>query len=354
QSDLYRYRRQQSINLGSWFVAEEWMTPSLFNSARGPKTAEIDVASGSNAQTILENHWDTFITQSDFYYLASIGINTVRLPIGYWSLGPVFCQDTPFQKVSQVYGGSWDRVLNSIKMAENAGLGILVDLHGAVGSQNGQAHSGISDGHVGLFENRANIDKTIRVLVHLTETLVSIPNVVGIQLLNEPNDDPLLCDFYSEAIIKMRAVSQEAKDFPLYVHNAFNLPKFTSWVANRTDFVVQDHHSYFVFTPYDAAKPASQHTSDVNSRVSKELGSSSVRHNLVVDEWSCALTPQSLEREDNKHQAIRDFCESQMDVYTKETAGWGFWSLKKEDCDPAWCFYAALKEGMLQPPFFAY
>ncbi|KAG7092364.1 hypothetical protein E1B28_008723 [Marasmius oreades] len=355
-SDIYRYRHQRSVNLGSWFVSEEWMVPSLFNSASGPKTAEIDVASGFNAQSILENHWDTFITKTDFDYLASIGINTVRLPIGYWSLGPAFCLDTPFQGVSQVYGGSWARVMRAIEMAGKAGLGVLVDLHGAVGSQNGQAHSGISDGHISFFENTANMDKTINALVFLMEQLVHLPNVIGIQILNEPQDDPLLCDFYTEAISRMRAVSPEASNFPLYIHNAFNLPKFTSWVADRTDFVVQDHHSYFVFTPSDAAKPASQHTSDVNSRVSSELGSPVPRHNLVVDEWSCALTSQSLEPEEQKEQSIREFCQAQMDVYGKMTPGWAFWSLKTEDCeqDPAWCFYSAVKKGVLPPQFFSY
>jgi aryl-phospho-beta-D-glucosidase BglC (GH1 family) len=39
------------------------------------------MASSPNAREILEKHWDTFITESDFEYIASKGINTVRIPV---------------------------------------------------------------------------------------------------------------------------------------------------------------------------------------------------------------------------------------------------------------------------------
>jgi aryl-phospho-beta-D-glucosidase BglC (GH1 family) len=62
------------------------MNPSLFTCASGNKQAEFDVASGwgsvDNARQVLERHWDEWITEKDFAYLASIGINTIRLPIG--------------------------------------------------------------------------------------------------------------------------------------------------------------------------------------------------------------------------------------------------------------------------------
>lgn len=117
------------------------MVPSLFTCASGSKSSELDVATGwggvVQAKQILERHWDTFITEDDFAYLQSIGINTVRLPIGYWSLGPLFMIGTAFESVSAVYENSWNRVLRAISMAEKYGIGVLVDLHGAPGSQNG-------------------------------------------------------------------------------------------------------------------------------------------------------------------------------------------------------------------------
>lgn len=175
------------------------MTPSLWDCAANDRISELDIAAGwgsaAGARAVLERHWDTFIQQGDLDYLETIGINTVRLPIGYWSLGPDWCRDTPYDAVGQVYNNSWNRVLHAIKMAEGVGIGVLVDLHGAVGSQNGQDHSGVSDGKTNLFGNQAYLDKTVNVLVYLAEQLVEVTNVVGIQLLNEPKDDPGLPDF---------------------------------------------------------------------------------------------------------------------------------------------------------------
>lgn len=80
-------------------------------------------------------------------------------------------------------------------MAAMAEIGVLVDLHGAVGSQNGQPHSGISDGHAGLFNSAANTEKTLAVLTALTRRLCKVTNIVGIEILNEPLDSPELVEF---------------------------------------------------------------------------------------------------------------------------------------------------------------
>ncbi|KAH9945964.1 glycoside hydrolase [Epithele typhae] len=361
KANVYRYRQQQAVNLGSWFVHENWMVPSLFTCAAGSMLSEIDIASGwgstESARALLERHWDSFITPVDFHYLSSIGINTVRLPIGYWNLGPDFCVGTPFEPVKDVYRNAWSRVVRAVNMASDVGIGVLVDLHGAPGSQNGQPHSGISDGKTELFGNDWFTNKTLDVLTFLVEELVNVTNVVGIQILNEPTNDPLLPDFYSTAISTMRAVSPAAECLPLYIHDGFDRDKFSEFVANRPDFVVEDTHSYFVFTPQDEAEPASQHTNDVHTSVADSLAAASqrARRNLIVGEFSCALTDDSLKNEPDKDAARRDFCTTQMEIYQNETAGWAFWAYTKEQCmdDPGWCFRAAAGSS-LPASFFSY
>ena len=181
------------------FVHEAWMTPSLFTCAADDQLSEIDIAHGwgstTGARAVLERHWDTFINETDFQYLASIGINTVRLPIGYWSLGPDFVQDTPYADVADVYQNSWSRIVRTINLAGSVGIGVLVDLHGAPGSQNGQQHSGVSDGATNLFDSPMCINQTITVLSYLMQQLAYVTNVVGIQVLNEPQNVDSLPDF---------------------------------------------------------------------------------------------------------------------------------------------------------------
>jgi hypothetical protein len=105
------------------------------------------------------------------------------------------------------------------------------------------------------------------------------------------------------------------------------MDKFSDYMATRTDFTVQDHHSYFVFSPADKIETGAQHTSDVHGAIADTLRriSDKIRGNLVVDEWSCALTPESLENDKDAAQVRKQFCGEQMKVYSNATAGWGFW-----------------------------
>ncbi|WVW86282.1 hypothetical protein I302_108324 [Kwoniella bestiolae CBS 10118] len=362
---IYRYRQQQSVNLGSWFVQEQWMNPSLFTCASGNKQAEFDIANGwgsvDNARQVLERHWDEWITEDDFKYLAGVGINTVRLPIGYWSLGPVYCQGTAFESVSAAYVNSWPRVVRAINWAEKYGLGVLVDLHGAPGSQNGQAHSGVSDGQQNLFSNPTNIQLTINILTYLTQQLVKVNNVVGIQILNEPSNVDSLPSFYTQVLGVLRQVSPEASVFPFYLNDAFDMSRFADYISTRKDFVVLDHHSYFVFGDANSqATPANQLTASLTpgqGGLSQQIigASNEGRRNIVIDEFSCALSGQALSNSQDQQGDRRAFCTGQMESYTNATAGYSFWSYKTENCasDVNWCFTSAVG-NTLPSTFYSY
>ena len=125
----------------------------------------------------------------------------------------------------------------------------------------------------------------------------------------------------------MRQVSPEAATFPIYIHDAFNMDQYSGYVSKRQDFVVEDHHSYFVFTPDDASRNATEDANVVRTSVLDQLASDDqVGHNLIVGEWSCALMPESLANMTDPILARQQFCEGQMQVYANTTSGWHFWS----------------------------
>nr|GAT47207.1 glycoside hydrolase [Mycena chlorophos] len=349
-ASILRFRRSFGVNLGSVFVSEKWMSPSIFPLNA---TSELDVASGwgstSCASQILENHWATSITEQDLYNLRSIGINSVRIPIGYWTLCGAqaeLCDNTAFEPVAAVYTNAWSYLVDLINLAAEYDIGVLVDLHGAPGSQNGQPHSGISDRHTSMFSDSASWDKTIDVLKFLVEQLCEVTNVVGIEVLNEPANDKQLWNFYTQAIDAMRSVSSCAQTLPLYIHDAFDLQRYAPFVAQRNDFVVLDHHSYFVFTAEESNESASNLTQKLLTVVQPTLANPSLRGNLVIDEWSCALTPRSLSYESDPQAARKTFCETQQAVYQNTSAGWSFWSLHLEQCHADWCFTAAVGRAL--------
>ena len=98
EADIWRMRKQRGVNLGgislceetwhiltllvgSWFTLERWIASGPFVNAVGPGQAELHLARGPNARAILEHHWDTWIVDSDWQWLAQHGFNTVRIPV---------------------------------------------------------------------------------------------------------------------------------------------------------------------------------------------------------------------------------------------------------------------------------
>ena len=108
------------------------------------------MACGRDARKVLEKHWDTWITEEDWKWIAEMGINSVRLPvsvtgqmpfnqlliapsltmqIGYYHLyakDPSVVHGTPFVNMGHIFEGAWPRIIDTINKAANYGIGVLI------------------------------------------------------------------------------------------------------------------------------------------------------------------------------------------------------------------------------------
>ncbi|KAI0353871.1 glycoside hydrolase [Trametes cingulata] len=358
----YRYRKQRGVNLGSWFVLERWICDSPFHDAVAPAQSDLDVAKGSHAKEVLERHWDTWIVEDDWAWLAERGINTVRIPIGYYHIcgvDPSVLEGTDFADLHGVFAGAWTRITNALATAHRYGIGVLFDLHAAPGKQNADAHSGTSS-EPSFFKNPRNMAHTIQILsafaTHLTRFARShdppLPNLVGIELLNEPapgSANEALKKWYRDAFRALRAIDP---DLPLYISDSWQTDDYAGFVkAADTPFVVLDHHLYRCFTSGDIATPAAEHarrlrdsndgTPQMFARVAGELEGAGGA--LVIGEWSAALHPGSLHGIADERQAKREYVEAQLQLFDRHCAGWFFWTYKKETGgDTGWSFRDAV------------
>lgn len=146
-----RYRKQRGVNLGSWFVLEGWMAPpAVFREAVKPKQSDLDVAKGGNAKRILEEHWDSWITDDDWKWMKEHGYNSVRIPvslriqvslrkhrthvsaddqIGFYHLCgaiPDVLKKTPFEQYHTIFEGAWPRIQAAIQKAGQYGIGVFI------------------------------------------------------------------------------------------------------------------------------------------------------------------------------------------------------------------------------------
>ncbi|KAI0044921.1 glycoside hydrolase family 5 protein [Auriscalpium vulgare] len=370
--DLYRYRKQRGINLGSWFVLERWIADAPYRAAASPGQSDHDVARGSDARHILEEHWDNWITENDWRWIAERGFNTVRIPIGFYELcgiDPSVLVGTDFASLGHIFEGAWPRIMTAIATAHRFGLGVLIDIHAAPGKQNQDSHSGTSSKQVSFF-NSSNFARTTRILTSLLAHLSAftrahnppLPNVVGIELVNEPNppDSKALQQWYRTTIAAMRQVDP---DMPLYIGDSWRTDEYAGFIkslgdqspSSHSSFMALDHHLYRCFTSSDNSTPAWKHAQNLRTpsegtpgtfeRVSSALAS--VGAGLVVGEWSGALNPGSLHGVSDEITAKRDFVNAQLALYEQHCAGWFWWTYKKQSAgDSGWSMRDAVDKGV--------
>ncbi|EHK24182.1 glycoside hydrolase family 5 protein [Trichoderma virens Gv29-8] len=128
----------RGVNLGGWLSLEPFITPSLFNYPLSSGVVDewtLCAHLGAQAASTLENHYNTFVTESTFKDIADAGLDHVRIPFSYWAV-QVYDGD------QYVYRTSWRYLLRGIEWARKYGLRVNLDLHGLPGSQNGWNHSG--------------------------------------------------------------------------------------------------------------------------------------------------------------------------------------------------------------------
>lgn len=137
------------------------MTRSLFEDPDTDCEWDLCAALGKDkCRDRLEEHWSTFYTYSDLKAIKDAGLNAIRIPIGYWAVD--------LEDYEPYVSGQYPYLIRGVKWAQELGLDVLIDIHGAPGSQNGYVGSGLVD-IIQFQANQTNTDRLFKVLRNLTE-----------------------------------------------------------------------------------------------------------------------------------------------------------------------------------------
>lgn len=124
----------RGVNLGSHFIVEPWMAGDTWKKIgceglddEWSCTAKL-TQSVANAK--FKDHWNTWITQDDIKEIKSYGLNTIRVPVGFW-----INEDLVDRKQEYYPQGGLYYLDRLVGWAADAGLHVIIDLHGAPGSQ---------------------------------------------------------------------------------------------------------------------------------------------------------------------------------------------------------------------------
>ncbi|KAJ0097194.1 hypothetical protein Patl1_27298 [Pistacia atlantica] len=275
------------------------------------------------APQVMQNHWNTYITEEDFSFMSNNGLNAVRIPVGWW-----IKSDTP---PKPYVGGSLQALDNAFTWAEKYGMKVIVDLHAVQGSQNGNEHSSTRDGYQEWGES--NVQETVDVIDFLASRYAKNPSLAAIELMNEPLAPGVNLDtlkkFYSAGYDAVRKYTSTA--YVIFSNrlsaDATELLSF----ASAFDRVVIDVHYYNLFTDLFTNMNAQQNIDYIYNQRSSDLGTLNSDNGPLtfVGEWTCAWNANGASTQD-----YQNFAKAQVDVYGRATFGWAYWSYKRAESNP--------------------
>lgn len=369
EADVIRYRYHHGTNLGSVFILERWLTGSMFPfDAKG--SSELTAATAwakqqgiDKAREGFERHWREYVSDGDLDWLRDVAkCTTVRLPIGYFTLGPPYCEHTPFQSVSAIYQNAWSAVKDLVSRCHQRGIGVLIDMHGLPGGANPQDHSGTDSGKAELWSSHRNLDLATSCICFIAQQARNMENVAAIQIINEAEWDAKgMYDWYSKVLDEVAKIDPT---MPIYISDAWDLNRAASWsqarnsIRSNTNPVVIDTHLYWAFSNDDKRKSPQQITNEVRGKLSALDGKdgSVIDHGAaqaVVGEYSCVLTEDSWAKSQGtpKEQLVREFGNAESQRFQQRAGGSFFWTYRM-DWMPGgeWGFKEQTEKKAIVPP----
>ena len=250
-------------------------------------------------------------------------VDIIRIPVGYW----IISGDQPYVKAI-------DKLDWAVEMAKKYNILVLICLHGAPGSQNGNDHSG-RVGSAKWYEQPKARAKTTEVLKQLAERYSHEDTVWGIELLNEPLVkiwQKILRDFYTKSYDAIRKVGR--KELVVVFSDAFTPRLLSGALRAYRDFPVHlDHHWYHFFIPGWLQSRLSfkwyYRYLDMKLKMLQRLHRDQP---IIIGEWNGIIGGEKLNQFPKAtHDSIVDeHIKRQLDVYN-HIAAWFYWSYKTDE-----------------------
>ncbi|GAV62756.1 Cellulase domain-containing protein [Cephalotus follicularis] len=293
----------------------------------------------NKAKEVLERHRNSFVTIEDFRFLYRHGINTVRIPVGWWI---AFDPDPP----APFIGGSLESLDNAFSWAQAYDIKCIIDLHAAPGSQNGMEHSASRDGSTDWPSSSDYTKQTLHVIDFLASRYAKHPALLGIELLNEPSAAAVPLDilvaYYKQGYQIVRKYSPTA--YVIICQRIGNADPLELYQANiGSHNIVVDLHYYNLFDTffynmstvdniefiYKSREPQLQALNAVNGPL------------VLIGEWVNEWYVSSASQTD-----YQDFGRTQLEVYNAASFGWSYWTLKNDK--KHWDFEWNIRNNYLQ------
>jgi endoglucanase len=310
----------RGIGLGGWMNMENFITG--YPSTESLQRAVLRRALGPEGY---ERFFDRFLTvffdEQDVRLLASLGLNSLRIPFNYRHLED---DDRPFEIKEQGFAGL-DRV---VEACGRHGIYTILDLHALPGAQNQHWHSDNPTHWAHFWTHRHFQDRAVHLWEAIADRYKDDPWVAGYNPVNEPGDasGEVIGPFYRRLEAAIRAVD------PRHV-------LFLDGNRYSTDFeVLGDPLPNTVYTAHDYALPGladgGPYPGDTRGRfIDRDLVEKTFLARtqymrttgtpVWIGEFGPVYTGES-GRDEYRYRLLKD----QLEIYAEHAASWALWTYK--------------------------
>lgn len=295
----------RGMGLGGWLLPEGYMW-KFYTKCDRPRRMEvlIEKLCGSQyAASFWDRYYSSFITEKDIAWIASQGLNSVRLALNSRHLfdtspdGTVSFNTTTMQYVD-----------NCIEWCRKYDLYIFLDMHGAPGGQTGQNIDDSENDIPELFTDERNQDALVKMWQLLAMKYCDDATVGGYDLINEPlpkwnsQYHYLLLPLYRRLIDAIREIDKNHVIVLEGAHWATDFSVFDDFTAEEAaDNIVLQFHKYWS----DPDEESIAQFVEVGKRLNAPLWMGEGGENNL--QWYTYVFP----------------------MYERLGIGWCFWSYKK-------------------------
>ncbi|GAA98943.1 glycoside hydrolase family 5 protein [Mixia osmundae IAM 14324] len=309
------------VALGNWLVMERWMNEQAFVNTFGANAwDEWDASQVSNASAIFLEHWNTWVTEDDIETLSQNGINTVRIPVGFWALIPTVAGE-PYLSMA----GQLDQINRILGYLYARKMYAIIDLHGMPGAQTTDQYSGHNNTNPTFWHPDEQIrgDQTVAAAQAFIINNPYRSIISALAVCNEPRpysqaNFEILKGFYERSYATL---STGSYPIPMQFHHGFvdtenHLVYWQPFVNGKDPslLMLEDH-------PYPGNFPLQNDTTDIIAQVCNDAkGYVGYPVPVAVTEWSLTsgVTTSSFETQ---------FYEAQASAWAW-SGGSVFWSLR--------------------------
>ncbi|KAI9640461.1 hypothetical protein NHQ30_011207 [Ciborinia camelliae] len=347
----------RGVNLGSLFVFEPWIANTAWTDMGcGAYKSEFDCVAGlgqAAANTAFENHWKTWINATDIAKMASFGINTIRIPVGYWMMESLVYADSEHFPQGGIY-----HLENICEEAAKVGFYIIIDMHGAPGAQVAKnPDSGQYASTPGFYVDYqyARAETFLSWLTTKIHTRTAFRNVGMIGIVNEPVQDAnktasMISKFYPAAY---KAIRDAEAAVNITANNYLHVQVMDQgWGSGDPNLglagavsLAYDEHRYLKWSSVNVSQTAYLESSCTYDPISSTGGPT------IVGEFSIS-PPDNVQdtagwSTSSQKAFYKQWFEAQVWGYESHARGWIFWTWKAQLNDYRWSYLDAVEAGVV-------